>query len=151
MATKRRFKFNSIVISRATVAGGKNVYPGELLTIYGEEPDVTEEEVLVLLSRGAAKAGTEENIAAIKKAAEAAKKVTAGLAEKKARSEKASHKLATEALERVEVLEGVVAEQQERIDALEEKLSDLESMLNEFPVADSADCEVAPLTEQKKD
>jgi len=134
MATKRRFKFNSIVISRATVAGGKNVYPGELLTIYGEEPDVTEEEVLVLLSRGAAKAGTEENIAAIKKAAEAAKKVTAGLAEKKARSEKASHKLATEALERVEVLELRVAEViddlEQRVDELDTALASLSAQLN---------------------
>lgn len=135
---KRRFKFNSIVITRATIVAGRGVMPGEILPIYSEESEITEEDVLLLFSRDGALEASKENIAEVKKKITAATSVLEKRAEELARSEKKSHELATEAIERADALQGDVealqeelAGQQVRVDGLEKMFSDLVATMTE--------------------
>ncbi|WP_316348486.1 hypothetical protein [Desulfuromonas acetoxidans] len=64
---KKAYKFDDIVLTRATVVQGRDYSAGKVLPIYGENALITEQEAAQLLAGRKALPATDENIAAVKK------------------------------------------------------------------------------------
>ena len=132
----KKFKFDQIVLTVATVVSGKDIAAGTVITVNGDGAQILPPVASMLVNSGKAVEATEKNVDKIKAQMAAAK--NAAKAKAKPTTDAQLLKAAEQAIKHVAVLNEQVGDLTEQVTALTERLAAFEGQFIEGTLEEAA-------------